>query len=66
MRETKITRAALVRYAGLLGPDSIAARALREYDHFRAQGDKVSIMRRNASFALVFGPEAFAKRGADQ
>lgn len=48
----KITRKTLARYAGLLGRDSLAKRALDDYDTSKAAGQKPIITMRNNGFTV--------------
>lgn len=54
MRDKKVSRRTLAKYAGLLGQNSLAAQTLREYDHHKLQGERVSILMRNNGFELSF------------
>jgi hypothetical protein len=48
----KISRAVLVRFAGLLGPDSIAAQALTMFDAIRSTGNHAQIVQTNEAFEV--------------
>lgn len=49
----KITRATLARYAGLLGPRSIAMEALDLFDVAKAFGQRPQIFMRNNGFRVT-------------
>ena len=52
----RITRSTLARYAGLLGPRSIAANALLRFDAARAEGQRPIAYLRNNGFAVETRP----------
>lgn len=49
---TRSTRAILATYASLLGPDSAAMAALREYDAAVAEGHRPIILKHNHGFTI--------------
>ena len=51
-KHKKISRAVLVRYASLLGRDSIAAHALTMYDAILSTGNRAQIVQTNDAFEV--------------